>query len=58
MVPMGKPSGYRYPTIFPELQTVEGDTFMFTLLTDLLQGKDVNESLAKVDTALKGIMKE
>jgi len=57
-VPKGKPSGYRYPTIFPELQTVEGDTFMFTLLTDLLQGKDVNESLAKVDTALKGIMKQ
>ena len=28
------------------------------LLTDLLQGKDVNESLAKVDTALKGIMKQ
>lgn len=57
-IPIGKPSGYRYPTIFPELQTVEGDTFMFTLLTDLLQGKDVNESLAKVDTALKGIMKQ
>jgi multiple sugar transport system substrate-binding protein len=55
-IPIGKPSGYRYPSIFPELQTVEGDAFMFTLLTDLLQGKDVNESLTKVDTALKGIM--
>jgi multiple sugar transport system substrate-binding protein len=57
-IPIGKPSGYRYPTIFPELQTVEGDTFMFTLLTDLLQGKEVNESLTKVDTALKNIMNQ
>ena len=55
-IPIGKPSGYRYPAIFPELQTIEGDAHMFTLLTDLLQGKDVNESLTKVDTALKSIM--
>lgn len=57
-IPIGKPSGFRYPSIFPELQTIEGDTFMFTLLTDLLQGKDVQESMAKVDTALKSIMKQ
>jgi multiple sugar transport system substrate-binding protein len=24
-IPIGKPSGYRYPAIFPELQTIEGD---------------------------------
>ncbi len=57
-IPIGKPSGYRYPSIFPELQTIEGEGFMFTLLTDLLQGKDVNESLTKVDSALKAIMKQ
>ncbi len=57
-IPVGKPSGFRYPSIFPELQTVEGDSFMFTLLTDLLQGKDVKESLNKVDAALKAIVKQ
>ncbi len=57
-IPVGKPSGYRCPTIFPQLQTVEGDTMMFTLLTDLLQGKDVKESMTKVDAALKAIMKQ
>jgi multiple sugar transport system substrate-binding protein len=56
-IPIGKPSGYRYPSIFPELQTVEGDSFMFTLLTDLLQGKAVKDSLNKVDSALKAIVK-
>jgi len=30
---------------------------MTTLLSDLLQGKDVNESLVKVEEALKGVMK-
>ena len=57
-IPVGKPSGYRCPTIFPQLQTVEGDTMMFTLLTDLLEGKDVKESMTKVDAALKAIMKQ
>ncbi len=56
-IPIGEPSGWRYPSIFPELQTVEGDSFMFTLLTDLLQGKDVNESLKKVESSLNAIMK-
>jgi len=31
---------------------------MFTLLTDLLEGKDVKESMTKVDAALKAIMKQ
>ena len=57
-IPVGKPSGFRCPTIFPQLQTVEGDTMMFTLLTDLLQGKDVKQSMTKVDAALKAIMKQ
>ena len=57
-IPVGKPSGYRTPAIFPELQTIEGDTMMFTLLGDLLQGKDVQASLQKVDASLKSIMKQ
>ena len=54
---IGKSAGERAPGIFPELNAVEGEGYMFTLLTDLLQGKDVNESLQKAEDALKSIMK-
>jgi len=54
---IGKSAGERAPGIFPELNAVEGEGYMTTLLSDLLQGKDVNESLVKVEEALKGVMK-
>lgn len=54
----GKSAGERTPGIWPELNAVEGEGYMNTLITDLLQGKDVNESLQKVEDALKGIMKQ
>jgi multiple sugar transport system substrate-binding protein len=55
---IGKSAGQKAPGIFPELNAVEGEGYMTTLLTDLLQGKDVKESLAKAETSLKAIMKQ
>lgn len=55
---IGKSAGERAPGIFPELNAVEGEGYMTTLLSDLLQGKDVNESLQKAEDALKAIMKQ
>jgi multiple sugar transport system substrate-binding protein len=55
---IGKSAGERAPGIFPELNAVEGEGYMSTLLTDLLQGKDVNESLQKVEEALNAIMNQ
>lgn len=55
---IGKSAGQRAPGIWPELNAVEGEGYMNTLITDILQGKDVNESLQKVEAALKGIMKQ
>jgi multiple sugar transport system substrate-binding protein len=54
----GKSAGERAPGIFPELNAVEGEGYMTTLLADILQGKDVNESLQKAETALLAIMKQ
>jgi multiple sugar transport system substrate-binding protein len=54
---IGKSAGERAPGIFAELNAVEGEGYMTTLLSDLLQGKPVEESLVKVEEALKGIMK-
>jgi multiple sugar transport system substrate-binding protein len=54
----GKSAGERAPGIFPELNAVEGEGYMTTLLSDLLQGKDVNESLQKAETALLAIMEQ
>ena len=54
---IGKSAGERAPGIFAQLNAVEGEGYMTTLLSDLLLGKPVDESLQKVEEALKSIMK-
>jgi multiple sugar transport system substrate-binding protein len=46
-LPIGQHVGAKYSSFFPELNEVEGEGFMQTLVQDLLQGKDVMESVEK-----------
>lgn len=57
-VPIGQSTGARYTGIFPELNDIEGDGTMVTLSQDLLQGKDVTESMQKAEEGFKRIMGE
>jgi multiple sugar transport system substrate-binding protein len=56
-VPVAKTTATHYPGIFPALNEVEGEGVMQTLVQDLLQGKDVKESMTKADARMKEIVK-
>jgi multiple sugar transport system substrate-binding protein len=56
-VPVGKTTGTHADGIFPILNEVEGEGVMQTLVQDLLQGKDVMESMKKAETRMKTIVK-
>ncbi len=55
-VPVGKGTGFPVEGIFPALNEVEGEGVMQTLVQDLLQGKDVTESMERAEERLKTIV--
>ena len=55
-VPVGKGTGAQAEGIFPDLNEVEGEGVLQTLAQDLLQGKDVAESMEKAEERLKVIV--
>jgi multiple sugar transport system substrate-binding protein len=55
-VPVGKGTAERAQGIFPELNEVEGEGVMQTLTQDLLQGRDVMESLERAEARLQTIV--
>ena len=55
-VPVGKSTGFPVGGIFPALNEVEGEGVMQTLVQDLLQGKDVTESMEQAEERLKTIV--
>ena len=57
-VPVGKSTGTHFEGIFPALNEVEGEGVMQTLVQDLLQGKDVTESMQKADERMRQIVGE
>jgi multiple sugar transport system substrate-binding protein len=57
-VPVGETTATKSEGIFPELNEVEGEGVMFTLVQDLLQGKDPGSLLPGVQADLKEIMSE
>ncbi|ACZ43591.1 extracellular solute-binding protein family 1 [Thermobaculum terrenum ATCC BAA-798] len=57
-VPVGKTVATHAPSIFPQLNAVEGQGVMQTLIQDILQGKDPVESMQKAEPQLKAIMGE
>lgn len=55
-VPIGLPTGARYPSAFPQLNEIEGEGVMNTLIQEILMGKDPIEAAKKTETTLKEIM--
>jgi multiple sugar transport system substrate-binding protein len=55
-VPIGKGTGEKAEGIFPVLNEVEGEGVLQTLTQDLLQGKDVMESLTTAAARLQEIV--
>lgn len=55
-VPVAKTTGTHFDGIFPALNEVEGEGVMQTLVQDLLQGKDVNESMTKAEERMRQIV--
>jgi multiple sugar transport system substrate-binding protein len=56
-VPIGHSLAYHDPQIFPELNAIEGEGWAQTMVTELLQGKDVQETIQKADAHLKTLIK-
>lgn len=57
-LPLVKTTGNKYPSGFPELNTIEGDGSMTQLLQKILTGRPVKESVQDTDKKIKEIMKE
>ena len=55
-VPVGLPMSRKSPGIFPAVNEVEGGGVLFTLIQDILQGKDVMESMEAADAGMKEIL--
>lgn len=55
-VPVAKTTGTHAEGIFPALNEVEGEGVMQTLVQDLLQGKDVVESMKKAEERMRQIV--
>ena len=55
-VPVGQGTGAKADGIFPVLNEVEGEGVLQTLAQDLLQGKDVTESMQKAEARLAQIV--
>ncbi|MBV9813591.1 MAG: sugar ABC transporter substrate-binding protein [Acetobacteraceae bacterium] len=55
-LPIGKSTGYAAPGIFPQLNAVEGEGAMFTLVQQILQGKDVRSSMTQAEPKLQQLL--
>ncbi|HEX3346761.1 MAG TPA: extracellular solute-binding protein, partial [Acetobacteraceae bacterium] len=55
-LPDSKGTGYAAPGIFPQLNAVEGDGVMMTLVQQILQGKDVKTAMAQAEPKLQQLM--
>ena len=55
-LPIGKSTGYAAPGIFPQLNAIEGDGVMFTLVQQILQGKDVKQAMAQAQPKLQQLV--
>ncbi len=55
-IPIGKTTGHPVEGIFPALNEVEGEGMMQTLAQDILQGKDVMESLETANQRFESIV--
>jgi multiple sugar transport system substrate-binding protein len=55
-VPIGETTAAHATSIFPELNEIEGEGVMQTLIQNLLQGKDVTESIKTAAARMKSIM--
>ena len=55
-VPVGKSTAANAPGIFPALNDIEGEGVMQTLIQDILQGKDVGESMEKAAERIQTIV--
>lgn len=56
-LPVAKTFPYHYTQLFPELNTVEGEGWAATMTTELLQGKDVQQTMKKSEDKLKTLVK-
>ncbi len=57
-IPVAQAIGAKYPSIFPELNVLDGEGFMQTLVQDLLQGKDLMASVEKANARFSDVMKD
>lgn len=57
-IPIGKTTAYPYPSVFPELNEIEGEGVMQTLTQEIMLGKDPKSIMEKADQTIKSIMKE
>ncbi len=54
-VPIGKLTGNKAPGTFPALADIDAGGMLNTMATDILQGKDVKETLQKLEATLKSL---
>ena len=56
-IPIGRTMGTHYPTLFPQLNSVEGVGELAVLVNDLLSGKDPKQALETAQKSIETIMK-
>ena len=56
-IPVGRTMGTHYPTLFPQLNSVEGVGELAVLVNDLLSGKDPKQALETAQKSIETIMK-
>jgi multiple sugar transport system substrate-binding protein len=56
-LPIGQHIGANYPGFFPALNEIEGEGFMQTLAQDLLQGKDLMQSVNRAKATFDSIVR-
>ncbi|HLN15056.1 MAG TPA: extracellular solute-binding protein [bacterium] len=56
-IPVGRTMGTHYPTLFPQLNSVEGIGELAVLVNDLLSGKDPKQALGTAQKSIETIMK-
>ncbi|RXZ82618.1 sugar ABC transporter substrate-binding protein [Paenibacillaceae bacterium] len=55
---IGKTTGAKYPSAFSELNEIEGEGLMQTLMQEIILGKDPEEAMKKAEKKIKDIMNE
>jgi multiple sugar transport system substrate-binding protein len=57
-IPVGFSTGHQYPSAFPQLNEIEGEGVMQTLIQELAMGKDPMETMKKAEKRINEIMKK